>query len=234
MKLDWLIYRAIQKFARRSNTDGRLSYSQCGEDMIVRFIFDSLRIPAPSYLDIGAHHPSYLNNTFIFYQSGSKGVNIEPDPQLIAEFNKQRPRDTNLNIGIAEEKGELEFYLMSTRTLNTFSAEDARAATGDGRVKIDEIVRIPVVPINDVLIQHFPDNAPDFVSLDVEGLDLSILRSFNFSRWRPRVVCVETITYSDRHQGKKIPEIESALLERGYFVFADTHINTIFVDRNIW
>jgi FkbM family methyltransferase len=202
--------------------------------MIVRFIFDSLRIPAPSYLDIGAHHPSYLNNTFIFYQSGSKGVNIEPDPQLIAEFNKQRPRDTNLNIGIAEEKGELEFYLMSTRTLNTFSAEDARAATGDGRVKIDEIVRIPVVPINDVLIQHFPDNAPDFVSLDVEGLDLSILRSFNFSRWRPRVVCVETITYSDRHQGKKIPEIESALLERGYFVFADTHINTIFVDRNIW
>lgn len=42
------------------------SYSQCGEDRILAFIFRSLGIDKPSYLDIGAHHPYMLNNTMYF------------------------------------------------------------------------------------------------------------------------------------------------------------------------
>lgn len=234
MKFDWLIYRALGKLSRQGDASGRASYSQCGEDMIVRYIFDALRIPAPTYLDIGAHHPTYLNNTFVFYQSGAQGVNIEPDPSLLAAFNQQRPRDTNLNVGIAEQSGNLDFYVMSVRTLNTFSAEDAHAAAREGKTRIDEVIKVPVIPINDVLAKHFSDRELDFVSLDVEGLDLQILQSFDFTRWRPKVLCVETITYSEQHKGQKIPEIERVLLDKGYFVYADTHINTIFVDRNVW
>ncbi|MDD1606885.1 MAG: FkbM family methyltransferase, partial [Methylococcaceae bacterium] len=75
---------------------------------------------------------------------------------------------------------------------------------------------------------------PDFLSLDVEGLDLKILQSFNFVKWRPKVICVETITYSEKCDGKKIKDIEILLIEKGYFSYADTHINTIFVDKAIW
>ncbi len=234
MKLDWFVYRVLGKLSQAGKSGGRVSYSQCGEDLIVRYIFDMLHIPAPAYLDIGAHHPSHLNNTLVFYQSGSRGVNIEPDPLLLADFYKQRPRDVNLNVGIAREKGELDFYVMSARTLNTFSAVDAQAAVGEGKTRIEKVIKVPVVSVNEVLSNNFSDRPLDFLSLDVEGLDLIILESFDFTRWRPKVICVETITYSEHHKGRKIPEIGQVLSDNGYFLYADTYINTIYVDRGVW
>lgn len=213
---------------------GRVSYSQCGEDMIARFVFDALKIPQPSYIDIGAHHPSYLNNTFAFYESGSTGVNIEPDPELFARFPAERPRDTNLNIGVGNSAGELEFFVMSARTLNTFSAEEARSASEKGRAKIERTITLPVRPVGDVLAEQFAQAAPDFLTLDVEGLDLDILQAWDFKRWRPRLACVETIVYAGGRQGGQRDDIGEFLQDCGYFNYAHTHVNTLFVDKAVW
>lgn len=211
----------------------KASYSQCGEDLIVKYIFDSLDVHEPRYLDIGAHHPSYLSNTYIFYKSGSSGVNIEPDPQLFSYINKCRPRDININVGIADQRDTLDFYVMTSSTLNTFSLIEAKNAESE-KVKIDKIIQITVVPINDILKEHFSQMKLDFLSLDVEGLDMKILQSFDFSICRPKVICVETITYSEKRDGKNVKEIELLLIGKGYFAYANTHINTIFVDSAIW
>lgn len=232
--LGWILHRLVDKLSRRAVEEGRKSFSQCGEDLIVRFIFDTLRVPAPSYLDIGAHHPHYLNNTFLFYAAGGRGVNIEPDPELFAGFTAQRPRDLNLNIGIGTAEEKLQLFVMSVRTLNTFSPDEAHQLEQGGKVRIERVLEIPVRPVNTVLAEHFGEAAPDFVSIDVEGLDLQILRSFDFARWRPKVFCVETITYSDQRSGIKIPEIAELLHGQGYFSFADTYVNTVFVDRQLW
>lgn len=61
----------------------KISYSQCGEDLIVSFIFNRLGILNPNYIDIGAHHPYKLSNTAFFYESGSRGINIEPDQNYL-------------------------------------------------------------------------------------------------------------------------------------------------------
>ena len=79
------------------------SYSQCGEDLIIAFLFRSLGIERPGYIDIGAHHPTYLSNTRLLYARGSRGINIEANPALIRRFRTQRPGDVNLNIGIVDE-----------------------------------------------------------------------------------------------------------------------------------
>ncbi len=69
--------------------------------MIVNCIFEHcLLLKQPTYLDIGAHHPTYLINTAFFYLKGLRGVCIEPDPFLFAEFKKERKKDTCLNVGI--------------------------------------------------------------------------------------------------------------------------------------
>lgn len=234
MRLAWLLYRVSGRLKRRIGEAGRVSYSQCGEDMIARFVFDTLKIAKPSYLDIGAHHPSYLNNTRTFYDAGASGVNIEPDPDLHARFASERPRDVNLNIGIGDRAGEVDFFVMSARTLNTFSAEEAQAAATNGRARIERTLKLPVRPVNEVLQAHFAAAAPDFLSLDVEGLDLAILRALDFQRWRPKVVCVETIVYSAGREGGQVGGIEQHLLDCGYFVYADTHINKLFVDKAVW
>ncbi len=234
-KLSWLKYRAAGVLKRRAGLHEKVSFSQCGEDLIVRYVLDSLKIPKPRYLDVGAHHPSYLNNTRIFYDAGSTGVNVEPDPTLIGAFKSERPRDTNLNVGVAAESGELPFHIMHPRTLNTFSRADAdnAVAEGKGRIRLDGVVTVPVVTVNSIMATHF-ETGPDFLSLDVEGLDLAILESIDYSRFRPKVICVETITFSDNRRGTKILEIPRFLESEGYMLYADTQVNSIFVDGSIW
>lgn len=232
-KLNWVLYRIFDKLAGAKPAEGRRSYAQCGEDLILRFVFDSLRIPMPTYLDIGAHDPHKLSNTYLFYEGGSSGVNVEPDPALYSGLESARPRDVNLNIGIGETEDVLKLHVMSTRTLNTFSDKEANRLIEQG-FAVESVLDIKVLTVNDILNKYFKEAAPDFVSIDVEGLDIQILRSFDFARWRPKAFCVETITFSSNRDGKKIPEIAEILCAHGYFPFADTYVNTIFVDRQAW
>jgi FkbM family methyltransferase len=214
---------------------GRTSYSQCGEDLILEHILgEYLHIAQPSYLDLGAHHPTYLSNTYRFYHKGSRGVCVEPDPVLFPPLQTARPRDVCLNVGVgASGAGAAEFYVMSSRTLNTFSRQEAERYQSYGTHKIQEVVEVPLLSVNEILEKHF-DTRPDFVSLDVEGLDLEILKSFDFSRFRPPAFCVETLTYTEDKSEEKMTEILDLMSSRGYFTYADTYINTIFVEREMW
>ncbi|WP_430432548.1 FkbM family methyltransferase [Methyloversatilis sp.] len=227
-----LMKRAVDLLRRKAGIDYRKSYAQCGEDVIARTVFDMLKIARPTYLDVGAHHPTFLSNTFLFYEQGSRGVTVEPDPELHSRFLDKRSGDTNLNIGIGPQPGGFELFIMSTRTLNTLSEEEARLYVSQG-YRIEKRHRVEVVTINDVMTEHF-GGAPDFLSVDVEGLDYEILASLDFSRFRPKVICVETIVFSSTGKGEKRTEIDTLLCKRGYVRFADTYINTLYVDEQSW
>lgn len=253
----WLAGQFFDRFARRlksflpkvsgDGTSGKaieiqsheanacLSYSQSGEDLIIAFIFQAMRIENPSYLDIGAHHPSYLSNTYLFYRRGSKGVCIEADPSLCEVFPLARPKDISLNVGIGDavSKGE-KFYIMSSPSLNTFSREEAERYESLGSHRIQKILDVPITTVHQVIEKYFWGQSPNLISIDVEGLDLKILESIDFSRYRPQVVCVETLTYSESRQETKISEIIRHMEANGYFVYADTYINTIFADSHSW
>ncbi|HIL70794.1 MAG TPA: FkbM family methyltransferase, partial [Verrucomicrobia bacterium] len=60
---------------------GKQSYSQCGEDLLIQFIFKTMKRSDLRYLDIGAHDPVKFNNTFGLYRAGHRGVCIEPNPE---------------------------------------------------------------------------------------------------------------------------------------------------------
>jgi FkbM family methyltransferase len=225
----------IRKFTSTQPEAYKISFSQCGEDLIVDFILTScLRVPEVSYLDLGAYHPTEMSNTYLFYRRGSRGVCVEPDPAHSDAIRRGRPRDSCLNAGIGvAQAAEAEFYRMTSPTLNTFSKEDAARYESYGNQKIEEIVKIPLVTINAIMEEHFT-TCPNFVSLDVEGLDFEILRSLDFSRFRPQVFCIETLTYTEDKSEKKIPEITELMRSRGYFAYADTYINTIYVEEKSW
>ena len=212
-----------------------LSYAQSGEDLIAEFLLNTLPLGKPSYLDIGAHHPTRFSNTNLFYRKGWRGVCVEADPTLAEAFRRQRPRDLVLNVGVGvDARREAEFFVMTHRTLNTFSRDEAeRIATMPGH-RIEQVIRVPLEPINAILEQHFADAPPSFLSLDVEGLDLAILRTLDFERHRPVVMCIETLEFTDDDSGKKLTATIDFVRERGYVVYADTFINTIFVDGRRW
>jgi FkbM family methyltransferase len=209
------------------------SYSQCGEDLIIDFIFSQKGVTRPSYIDIGAHHPYYLSNTALFSEKGSKGINIEPDPYLFSQFIKARPHDINLNVGAGQQDGYQDFYIMSTPTMNTFSKTVADELVETAGFSIKEVRPTQLLCLNTILNKYYASKFPDLFSLDVEGLDEMIIQSIDFRKSYPKVICVETLTYSDNGDGKKNDQLIELISSKGYTQYADTYINTIFVKEGL-
>ncbi|HYD85676.1 MAG TPA: FkbM family methyltransferase [Opitutus sp.] len=155
-------------------------------------------------------------------------MNIEPDPVLFEAFPRHWPRDINLNVGVGPTAGEMVFFRMANPLLNTFSAEEAERIARDEGIPIASRTRVRIENITTLLDRW--DFTPDFLTIDTEGHDLLILQSYDFTRRRPAVICVETLTFSTQSRGRKLPEITECLLRVGYRVHADTQINTLFVD----
>ncbi|MBX6315893.1 MAG: FkbM family methyltransferase [Isosphaeraceae bacterium] len=211
---------------------GTRSYSQCGEDLIADFIFRYLAIFQIPYLDIGAYDPIQINNTYFFYLKGHRGVLVEPNAAMCEKLRAVRPRDTTLAAGIGVTAArEADYYVMSDPSWNTFSKEEAehQARVTDGRIFIQEVIQVPLLNINDVMAEHF-EGAPAFVSIDAEGLHLAILQSIDFERFRPKVICVETLVSGTNYP---IPEIPAFMEAQGYVARGGSFVNTLFVDSEI-
>jgi FkbM family methyltransferase len=219
---------------QQDDTQPKLSYSQSGEDLVIDYAFKAhLGVDNPTYLDIGAHHPKTINNTYLFYERGCRGVLVEPDPELAANIRRVRPQDTVLNVGITESEGEADFYLITPSTLNTFSLKEFEQYKIFHHAKLRDTVTVKTLPINAVLKKHFSKGL-DLLSIDVEGLDYQIVSSIDLKKYRPKVVCLESVEYTGGDTYVKSKKLASYLYKNGYFLYADTFINSIFVDETAW
>lgn len=205
------------------------SYSQAGEDMILNFLFANFRISQPSYIDVGANHPDSGSNTFLFYLRGSTGICIEPDKTLFDEICKVRPLDKCLNVAVSyNESKELDFYVFDEPSVNTLSKTDAQERIDGGEFKLVNTIKVPVLRLEDIIKENCT-NLPDFISLDIEGVDFEVLKAFDFQKFPIPVWIVETIDYSPKPQKKKNNLLIEFMKQQKYFVYGDTYINTIFV-----
>jgi FkbM family methyltransferase len=211
---------------------GEPSYAQCGEDRIVHFMLGYLGIKTMDYLDIGAYEPISINNKFLFYEIGHRGVLIEPNVSMCRKLKQVRPEDTVLEagIGITAER-EADYYVMTDASWNTFSKEEAehQEKVSSGRIKIKEVIKMPLLNINQVMKDHFP-SAPAFVSVDTQGLELAILKTIDFDRFRPKVICAETLVTGTK---KMVPEVGEFMASKGYVVRGMSFVNSLFVDGKL-
>ena len=208
------------------------SYSQAGEDAVLSFLFADKKKEYISYLDIGTNTPDSGNNTYLLYTKGSRGVCVEADKTLIPIIQKVRPKDKIIHAGVAvSDLKEADFYIFDEKGLNTFDKNEADKRATFDTFKIKEVVKVPLVSINQIIKENFI-TYPDFLSLDIEGLDLDVLKSLDFEKYPIPVICAETCMYSENHIRPKDSSIEAFILSKGYEVYADTYINTIFVNKN--
>jgi hypothetical protein len=202
------------------------SYAQAGEDVILRFLFADMNIHRISYLDLGTNRPDYFNNTYLFYLSGSRGVCVEADKTLIANIRSVRPEDKCLNVGVAvSNQSEADFHIFEIRGLNTFDRAEAEARAAQGE-RIIETIKVPLIDINTLIKDNFV-RFPDLISIDIE-----VLRSLDFNRYPVPVICAETCVFSQNHIRPKNKAIHEFMMNAGYEMYADTYINTIFVNRS--
>lgn len=204
------------------------SYSQAGEDKAVDFImyfFTKINRDKIKYIDIGSNYPHANNNTYFYYLKGGRGVLIEPNEGLCKISRNVRPEDVIINAGVKfDEQDEAMYFCFEDTGINTFDEERAKFMQSRGHELIDKKT-LKLVSLNEIFEKYFENETVDFMSLDAEGVDLQILKSINFDKYRPKVICVESMKESMKYGASN--EMADFLESKDYIIMADTSINFI-------
>nr|MBA3499102.1 FkbM family methyltransferase [Deltaproteobacteria bacterium] len=148
-------------------------------------------------------------------------VNIDAAPGSMDAFRRLRPRDINLEIGIARTAETRDFYIFDEPALNTFDAERARSLS---QYKIESVRRVRCAPLSQILRDHAIATL-DLLTIDAEGFDFEVLQTLDWDATKPRVVLIEQ--FSRDMQGLVDTETHRYLHDRGYRLIAKTW-NSVF------
>jgi FkbM family methyltransferase len=226
-----LIPKRMRALVRSRNDYRRISYSQEGEDLILAALFDLGESKRSGfYVDIGAYHPKRFSNTFLFYINGWNGINIDAMPGSMHAFQRERPRDINIESAVGEDDETLTFYEFNEPTLNGFCRDRVPRGYRDWTIIRER--QITTTKLSHLLEQHLPAGKPiDFINVDVEGFNLQVLRSNDWRRFRPAVILAEDdeAIALDRTGDSRIT---AYMLEKGYKFCCKTLLTTFFVDQN--
>jgi len=212
------------------------TYAQAGEDIIIEALLLAIASKAPAtpglfYLEIGANHPIQTSNTYLLYKKHSgHGVLFEADPDLIPILRQVRPRDQVVHAAVTDRREPTVMLNVSrAKELSTLDLQHARSFEPMlGEIaSITGQISVPNLHIDD-LLARYATQPIHYLSIDVEGGDLAIMRAINFERFRPRILTCEPSTHIYRTNPEDMLQVMAA---NGYAYIARTAVNMIFVDR---
>ena len=209
-----------------------VSYAQTGEDRIIWNTLSSMKKGSEVfYVDIGAHHPVNISNTYLFYRLGGRGITVEPNADMAARHRRVRPRDTLIQAAVtAEPQDCLRFFHFDASSMSTADAEQAERLQAEGKFKLIRTEEVPAVNL-DSIAEQLAGKSVDLLSIDIEGEQFSIVEGLIRRGVSPLFICCETIDYDGSENVRKDTDVIAAIKSLGYDVFADTLINTIFARK---
>lgn len=176
----------------------KYAFSESGEDLILLNIFGSkIKKREPGfYIDIGAYDPHRGSNTQLLYMHNWRGINIDPKPGTKKLFDKHRPNDINLEIAISAREETVSYFVCAVAdTLNSISKERFNELNIADSIK--EEIKVPALPLLKIMERYVTKGqAIDFLNIDVEGFDLIVLTSNDWSKYKPSVIAVEIDGYT--------------------------------------
>jgi len=201
------------------------TFAQFAEDILVIRALESLGITEKAYyVDVGAYHPLMYSNTVRLHWQGWKGINIDAQADHIANFNRERPYDINLQYAVTERSGFADFFCYDSGTTGRVADPDGGDSTSILGEELRETISVPTEPLATLLRRHAPhDQLFGFLSIDCEGSDLEVLRSNDWDQFTPWVIAIED------HTKEGNTEIDDFLKARGYHLWAMAHVTKIFV-----
>ena len=214
--------------------EAKVSFSQYGEDVLLRGFLEE-RVNNSDYrgfwVDIGAHDPYRFSNTKLFSDIGWRGLNVDAMPDAIEKFAKYRPNDINVNVGVGDTDGDLDYYIFNDYVVNTFSKAFADEVIKNGG-ELKGIKKVPVVTLKALLDRYLPkDQYIDFMTIDTEGLDIEILKSNDWGKYKPDYILIELHPRKGGIVGNwSIPcgEVSMYLREKGYRFVGQCFCTTLF------
>jgi len=214
------LYYLSQRFFRKKNI--KKSYSFGGIDLLINYLFKNKKDGI--YIDVGCYHPFKGNNTFLLHKNGWRGINIDIDFNSIEMFNFFRPNDYNQQVAISDKVGETDlFFYHNKSAINTLSKEIHKFRGGS----VKEIKRIKTDTLDNIIESSpYKKEKINFLSIDVEGYEMEVLKGFNLNKYSPDVIVIEyidtTLKKLEFHNQKIENVINSELFK--YIKFHNYHL----------
>jgi FkbM family methyltransferase len=167
-----------------------VSYGQNREDVVLRRALRDVR--TGSYVDVGANDPRLYSLTRGFYDQGWSGITVEPVPHFAAAHRRDRPRDTLVEAAVTDQDVEsVTLHVIGDTGLSTLVDDVSERHRQDGFENQD--VTVPARSLDSILEDAgWEGREIHFVSVDVEGAEPEVVRSFDLARWRPWILVVES------------------------------------------
>ena len=229
MKKIFLIIYYFFNILFKKNKYRKISYSYGSVDLLLEHIFKNQSHGI--YIDVGCQHPVMNNNTYLLYKKGWNGINIDLDKKNIDLFNFYRKRDLNLSFAISSQEGERDlFFYHDKSAINTVE----KSVANYQRAQVKEIKKVKTKTLNSIIENSkFNNLTIDFVSIDVEGHELDVIKGFDLKKYKPKVVIIEFLDLSLKKLEIKNLNIKNFLKSEIYRYMVDknyTLVNLIHSD----
>lgn len=213
-------------------TSIRETYAQCNEDLIVEALLRALLAAAGRdmssvrYLEVGGNHPVQTSSTYLLYRAwGARGTIVEANAGLAERLCAVRPGDVIAQTAVSDRHdATVSFIVHELDELSSLSADSIRSPEVSGVLgKVARVETVPNLHIN-AFFDKYIDGPLDFMSIDIEGLDLPVLQALD-PKHRPAVLQVECV------DPVLLKQLRATLEPRGYVLAAMTDVNVMFVQR---
>jgi FkbM family methyltransferase len=169
------------------------------------------------FVEVGANDPQNSSQTWFLESKGWRGLLVEPLSRFYEALRAARPRSQVFQVacGAPGHPPTAELFVGEN---SEHSSLRQNAVDADTRYVQKETVRVLTL---DEVIEEAGSPRLDFVSIDVEGLQLEVLRGFDLARHRPRLLFVEDHLLNW--------ETHFHLRRRGYELVKRTQLNNWYV-----
>lgn len=183
-------------------------YSQNGEDYLIWNLFNYME--TGFFVEVGAFDGKHFSNTYSFEMNGWKGICIEPHPKFFPMCEKNRTNSICLNVACVKDDDikEVDFLAEEIGLLSGISADEDDVSYRYSRRKLNfsgfDKIKVKAQTLSHILKTYAPTEAIDFISIDVEGTELDVLKGFDWKKYSPRVIIVEV---NSEDQGNAVSQL---------------------------
>jgi FkbM family methyltransferase len=197
------------------------SYSQYAEDLIIQSYF-SRKLKKGRYVDVGCHHPRRGSNTYGLYRKGWSGILIDLEKTKVLANQLSRRRDKVVLAAVNDTEEWMEIFSDKAYSTNTTikKNQDSTKEQSIGHIKTQTLTNI----LNE---QNFQKKF-ELLSIDVEGVDLQVLKGIDLKCYQPQIICIENWDSKDGVSAILNSEIHQYLNNQSYELVAFSGLSTIY------
>lgn len=209
-------------------------FSQNGEDFVLAEFFKKKK--SGFFVDVGAFDGVHLSNSYCFELLGWNGICVEPQREYFELCSKNRPKTKCIHAACVEEVSSAEIMLHVDQT-GLFSGANLSVEQKNITDHYDSLGKdfegcrqetVPARTLGHILEEHASESVSgiDFLSIDVEGMEIEVLNGLDLKKFRPRVLILEAVTDEERSAA------QDYLGSKGYQVGRRLGPNLFFVTND--